>query len=100
MEIENLTIPLQNKIFYFGMVHPCAEMIKKPKLPKLKVGTCIFCKKNGRKLYPELFSSYLSTYISDTLFIMSCICKSCYQKRYYIDVDESVVITSFNPPVA
>ena len=28
MEIQKLPNEIQNKIFYFGMTHPCAEMIK------------------------------------------------------------------------
>ena len=99
MEIKYLPTSVQNKIFYYGMVHPCCEMIRKPRLPMMKIGTCIFCKKNGRKLYPELFSTFVNHCICfESVAIISCICKSCFRLRYtFDDTQRSVLIHSLSP---
>ena len=64
MEIQNLTVELQNKVFYF-MSHPCAEMINNAKVNDAvilvkKSDDIIIFNINGVKWYsPEIYESYV-----------------------------------------
>ena len=64
MEIQNLPIELQNKIYCF-MYHPCAEMIKKAKVNDAviiikKMDDLLIFNINGVKWYsPEIFECHV-----------------------------------------
>ena len=102
--MEFLPLELQNKIYSYVGVHPCAKMIKKNRWSqtehyifyhdcmiyenpyrrrKWRAGECMLCKKNGRKLYYERY------------IYKSEVCKCCcnfksiaYYQEYYDDDDD------------
>ena len=106
MEINNLPLELQNKVYSYVGVHPCAKMIKRKmnasaeehyifnydcmiyknpySKPIWKAGTCLLCKQNGRKLYYERYN-----YKSE-------VCKRCfnfspgtYYEYFYTEDEDS-----------